>query len=374
MLKKFSVTNYRQFEHTLSFDLSASNYGFNLECIKQGLVKFALIYGENGSGKSNLGWAMYDLVSHLTDNENTGNKQNFLNALSKDKYSTFKFDFVFLYKKKNVNVEYIYQKNTDGILITEKLFIADELVLDYHLNNYFTSHLKGTENLNKTINPAQNLSAVKYVYNNTSLDKRDMTNAVFDRFMEFVNHILYFRNVIDAGRFAGFGIGLNEVSKDIIKNNNLKDFQEFLNDCGIVMQLCIVESFDEKKIGVKLGDKRLDFFEVASTGTKNLAFFYYWWQNIKKDKIPLLFIDEFDASYHFALSEKIIEKLKQLPNTQVILTTHNTNLLNNDFIRPDCGFVIDGKQIKSLNNLTDKEIRQVHNLEKLYIAGHFTHE
>lgn len=54
----------------------------------------------------------------------------------------------------------------------------------------------------------------------------------------------------------------------------------------------------------------------------------------------------------------MVEKLKQLPDTQVILTTHNTNLLSNGLIRPDCGFVIDGKKIKSLNHLTQKKFEK----------------
>ena len=94
MLKKFSVTNYRQFHERLEFDLTASNYAFNQDCVKDDLVKLALIYGENGTGKSNLGWAMYDLISHLTDNEANENKPNYLNAFSNDKYATFKFEFL----------------------------------------------------------------------------------------------------------------------------------------------------------------------------------------------------------------------------------------------------------------------------------------
>ena len=117
--------------------------------------------------------------------------------------------------------------------------------------------------------------------------------------------------------------------------------------------------------------KVLPFFDIVSTGTLSLTFFYYWWQIIKENQIPLLFIDEFDCSYHFSLSEKIVQKLKELPDTQVILTTHNTNLLSNTIIRPDCGFIIDGKKITSLNHLTEKELREAHNLEKLYQAGHF---
>ena len=82
MLKNFSVRNYRQFNETLKFDLSASNYAFNTNCIKNGLSKLALIYGKNGSGKSNIASAMFDLVSHLTDNESNLSKDNYLNANS----------------------------------------------------------------------------------------------------------------------------------------------------------------------------------------------------------------------------------------------------------------------------------------------------
>ena len=189
--------------------------------------------------------------------------------------------------------------------------------------------------------------------------------------MDFINHILYFRNVFSGKNYIGYKEGLNDISEDIIKNKNLKDFKNFLNECGIKFELVPAKNFNKQNIGIKMGDRVLPFFDVISTGTLSLTFFYYWWQSINNNKISLLFIDEFDCSYHFALSEKIVEKLKELPNTQVILTTHNTNLLSNDFIRPDCGFIIDGKKIKSLNNLTEKELREVHNLEKLYQAGHF---
>ena len=375
MLKKFSVSNYRKFNGTLEFDLTAGNYIFNPDCIHQDLVKLALIYGENGTGKSNLGWAIFDLVSHLTDNESNISKNNYLNALSREKYATFKFEFIFSGKyKKNKDLVYEYQKNENSTLISEKISIGNELILNYQLNQPLFTNLSGAESLNKNINPSQNLSAVKYVYSNTNLDKRNKTNAIFVQFMEFINRILYFRNVFSGKHFTGYKEVLDNISEDIIANKNIKDFQSFLNDCGIDLNLNIVKQFDKQTIGVKIGDKILPFFDIISTGTLSLTFFYYWWQSIKKDKIPLLFIDEFDCSYHFSLSEKIVEKLKKLPNTQVILTTHNTNLLSNELIRPDCGFVIDGKSIKSLNHLTHKELREVHNLEKLYQAGHFNNE
>ena len=149
MLKKFSVTNYRQFNERLEFDLTASNYAFNQDCVKDDLVKLALIYGENGTGKSNLGWAMYDLISHLTDNEANENKPNYLNAFSNDKYATFKFEFLFSYKSKFKNLIYEYRKDEKTTLVSEKLSIDNETIIDYQLGQPFTTSLSGAENLNK---------------------------------------------------------------------------------------------------------------------------------------------------------------------------------------------------------------------------------
>jgi len=88
-------------------------------------------------------------------------------------------------------------------------------------------------------------------------------------------------------------------------------------------------------------------------------------------KASFVFIDEFDAFYHFELSEAIVKLIKSLKNTQIILTTHNTDLLSNDLLRPDCYFFLKEGKINSLNNLTDKDIRKAHNMQKMYKAGSF---
>ena len=84
----------------------------------------------------------------------------------------------------------------------------------------------------------------------------------------------------------------------------------------------------------------------------------------------VLFIDEFDAYYHHDLSKIIVKELKQTC-AQVVLTTHNTSIMTNDLLRPDCYFVMTDELIKPLCNLTSKELRQAHNLEKMYKAGVF---
>ncbi len=82
-------------------------------------------------------------------------------------------------------------------------------------------------------------------------------------------------------------------------------------------------------------------------------------------------IDEYDAFYHFELAQSLVELTKSLQNTQIIMSTHNTDLLSNDILRPDAYFVLQNNQIKSLNELTNKDIRRAHNLQKMYKAGSF---
>ena len=91
----------------------------------------------------------------------------------------------------------------------------------------------------------------------------------------------------------------------------------------------------------------------------------------KKIGVSLLFIDEFDAFYHYELAEFVISKLKD-SDVQLFLTTHDTNLMSSEVLRPDCYFIIfENRFIGNLPHLTEREIRQAHNLEKLYKANVF---
>ncbi|MDR2098347.1 MAG: ATP-binding protein [Spirochaetaceae bacterium] len=83
-----------------------------------------------------------------------------------------------------------------------------------------------------------------------------------------------------------------------------------------------------------------------------------------------LFIDEFDVFYHQELSKFVVDELKK-NSRQVILTTHNTGIMTNDLLRPDCYYLMFKDRIKSIASLTDKELRFGNNIEKMYRAGAF---
>ncbi len=370
MLAKVEISNFKNFKENFVFDLSnTSSFSFNQECIKNKIVNKAIVYGHNGSGKSNLGFAIFDLISHLTDKEKvTEYYKNYFNANLDKKEASFKFEFRF---DKNI-VEYNYTKSDYQTLVSEELRIngKEYLFINRNESSIFRTSAKGAKNLKKDIGDS-NISIINYLSKNTILDE-NRENSIFFEFKEFVNKMLYFR-ALDDKCYMGLEQGSHIIGHDIVERGNLADFENFLNDSGIICKLISKkDSFNINKILIQFQNRELGFFEVASSGTKALALFYFWYQRLKEENsVSFLFIDEFDAFYHHALSKTLVEKLKELENTQVVLTTHNTSIISNELLRPDCYFLMYQDKITSLAKSTTKDLREAHNIEKMYRAGFF---
>ncbi|CAB5495995.1 hypothetical protein THERMOT_424 [Bathymodiolus thermophilus thioautotrophic gill symbiont] len=368
MLEKFSVTNFKNFNEKLTFDFTASDYQFNPQSVKEGLVKTAIIYGANASGKSNLGFAMFDIVQHLTDNASKGSfYQNYLTKPNKHPCAEFEYCFIFKQNK----VVYRYSKTDHETLLDEFLSINNKEVLSVKRTGERKRakfSLQGAENLNQGIATA-NLSIVKYVKENTLLESND-DNTTFNQFFDFIDKMLFFRS-LEHNAYLGLENGAKAIDKDIIDRGNVGNFEKFLNEAGIECKLkVVVDENNEEKIVFDFEGESISFFAIASQGTRSIALFYYWYQRIQSNKASFVFIDEFDSFYHHNLSKFIVKKLQEI-DVQVVFTTHNTVIMNNDLSRPDCYFILNNGKIASLNKLTDKELREMHNLEKLYRAKKF---
>jgi hypothetical protein len=174
---------------------------------------------------------------------------------------------------------------------------------------------------------------------------------------------------LDSRGYEGFMNGSEAVAEGIVNSGKVADFQEFLKENGILYDLYSCEVDGRKSIYCHFENKDADFFKIASTGTRSLALFYYWY--IKMQNASFVFIDEFDAFYHFELSESVEKCLKKIKGVQIFTTTHNTDLMSNDILRPDCYFILNDNKIKAIPELTEKELRQAHNLQKMYKAGAF---
>ena len=89
------------------------------------------------------------------------------------------------------------------------------------------------------------------------------------------------------------------------------------------------------------------------------------------EKQSLYFIDEFDAFTTMNYQSSVQKRLRRISDVQVFTTTHNTDLMSNDLLRPDCYFLLENNSINAISELTEKELRQAHNLQKMYKAGAF---
>ena len=366
LLKKFSVENFKGFRYKITFDIgSPSSYGFHTEIIKEACITKGIIYGINGCGKSNLGLAMFDVITHLTEKQKLLQSYDFyLNMNSHKSFAEFEYTFVF----DGHELIYRYSKTNVDILKEERLSIDGKEVIyyDFFAKDGFTL-LKGSETLNSSIKNESPISRVKYVSSNSILSN-NVQNQVFKRFIDFVERMLLFYSLDNRG-YEGFMNGSESIAEGIVNSGRIKDFQEFLRENNINYDLYECEVDGRKSIYCHFDNRDADFFKIASTGTKSLALFYYWY--IRMKKASFVFIDEFDAFYHFELSEKVQKKVNEIIGIQIFTTTHNTDLMSNDLLRPDCYFVLKDNSIKPLSVLTEKELRQAHNLQKMYKAGSF---
>lgn len=375
MLKSFTVDNFRAFSTPVTIDFSkTASYEFNTECIENGIAKKALLFGKNGTGKSSVALAIFDIVSNLTDNfMNRDNYQDYLNGCTNVPYATFSYTFQF----DSDEIIYTYKKSSINTILAERVTINNENILQYDRTEDAAElylNLHGTENLNKDLNLIK-ISVLKYIKSNT-VRADDEQNIVLSKFFTFVDKMLLFWS-LEKRSFIGYSsLPLVNVVEDIVKKNHFEDFQNFMKKAGFDDKLTHAsQNGVEQLFFIFDNGNKVEFNSACSTGMSSLLLYYYWTQDISDENLRPSFIciDEFDAFYHYELSRFVAETLKRC-NSQVLLTTHNTTLISNDILRPDCYFIVKKNSITNFSSLTDKELRQAHNIEKMYRANAFETE
>lgn len=361
MLKKFTVSNYKNFKDEISLDFSKiGEYSFNADCLSM-----RLIYGRNATGKTNFGRALLDIKILLYGMFRNDENSVLINA---DSQNTAKFIYEFQFGSDEVIYKYSRFANTE--LCDEELYINGEAIFKCDFKNS-KFDFKGLS-----------IISAETVNTNRYLKKDEMDNEYVLPFLRWLINNTAFSDDSVLIRLSKYvrKMDMITVGHDLLYSNrnfleNLKNpvylhnFEDFLNVMGIECKLVLQELPDGQAELYFSQNKLVPFYSTASSGTLALTSLY---QKIVSN-CSLIYIDDFAAFYHYEMAEKLISFFKtKYPKCQLIMTSHNTNLMTNKIMRPDCLFILSSRgTLTALCDATERELREGHNLEKMYIRGEF---
>ncbi|MCI6014749.1 MAG: ATP-binding protein [Coprobacillus sp.] len=417
MLKKIKLKNYRSFGN-LEADFT----------IGSGKAKkLVVIYGENGSGKSNFITSILFLKNTL----NTLSFQERLNSMIEtnevEKYDEKTLKSLIKITKSNLSEEiknnkmidsdenmvlefnYSYSNNKEALyrlefdndkIVYEQLSaqLEKNMVKIFEISEdkiYFNKHLfindkYENEIKEKTLKYFGKHSFISIIFNERHLNNnkyinQNISNDFLNAIEELNNCSVWCKNVRHEEGFIYtskiiFNLSNGNIPKD--EKEELLKIEEALNiyfsslysdiksvhyniqeeDNKIKYSLCF-----DKLINGKI---RSIPFSLESTGTnKLLNIFPYIYNCLNNETV---FIDEIDSGIHDVLMSYLLVNLEKQIKGQLIITTHNTLLLQK--IKTDYLYVInvDANGNKSLNCIKDfGRIQNNHNVTNRYINGIF---
>lgn len=425
MLIKFTVENFLSFYNPSTFDMlpnikktSFPNHIYN---DRIPVLKQAVIYGANGSGKSNLLDSILTLKKFVT-------KKDFF---TEESFKKYRFRLVggnvskpiqFKIELKANDSYYLYEVELNETFINEKLSLMNEgntekkEVFSRNDDSFKTSETIADEILEATKRLLKNNKFSSLIFLNKefpiirnkhlhivsnwfedkleilSLDRKtpQLIDIVYEN-----KELLNFTNSI----FKEIGLGVKSLEiasenlEDLLQEDTeeAREFRETIkkglekeSSINLVRDnktlFTIVEEDDKqilrhfvfKQIGIDnyLGSLQID--EQSDGTVKILNLMPVLYDIIKKDKIIL--IDEIENSIHVSLITELISFFgKSKSKGQLIFTTHETGLLNQKkLMRPDEVWFTEKREgdteIYSLNDF--KEHNTI-NLRNGYLTGRY---
>ena len=379
MLKKFTLKNYKNFKDEISIDFeNTAGYQFSTDCITDGIISKMLIYGRNATGKTNLGKALIDIYITMFGGRHYIDTGIFLNADSIDETVVFSYEFRF----ESNELVYRYARFSNQELRDEELIIDGKTIFSGDFEND-KFDFKNLEYIN-----AETASIDRYLQSMDVGDEEEIQEPKLPFLRWLISNValgndsilIKLANYVRRMLMVTAGNGMLKMPRrmngsfyELLEDSNrLKDLEDFLNEMGIECKLILQKLPDGQRELYFWHEKLVPFYETASSGTLALVDIYR--RLIPKSWDPsFIYLDEFDAFYHYEMAEKVINFFKRrYPKCQIIMTSHNTNLMTNRLMRPDCLFILSRVgTLTALCNATERELREGHNLEKMYISGEF---
>jgi AAA15 family ATPase/GTPase len=391
MLLEFTVGNFLSFKDKKTFSLEAGSISEHKEnVVKEGkykVLRSAVIYGANSSGKSNFIKALDFMVttvkrsSKLNSADRLNNKPFLLSTETEKEPSFFEILFTesnrryrygFEIDNNKVHSEWLYIlgekskkevlyfiRNENGIGVADVFEEAKGLESKARDNGLFLS-LADQFNSDVAKIVMWELTAIEILSGIDHQESIDMTNVVYNE---------------DDMKIKLFSL---------IKNLNL-GFNSFIINDDIKVEFKKRISTQHKKFdnnGRFISNIEFKMTEQESSGTNKL-FDLAGYMLFALEFGIVLIIDELDSKLHPILTQEII-KLFNNPetnpkNAQLIFTTHDTNLLGADLFRRDQIWFtekddFEATDMYSLLEFKDEDgntIRKDRSFEKDYIRGRY---
>ena len=358
MLLEFSCSNRKSIRETVRFSaIAGPDTTFNERAIKWNgfqVLRSAVIYGANGSGKSNfldaIAFVKF-LVSnsvHFSPNSKIPQQPHKLSSPGED--SVYRVQFVmdgvryalgFTLNDERVKEEYLYYFPNG-----EQTKIFEREGLDFSAGAQFEDELSQCRKVLKEnrllITCAAFFSSVEVIQNAWNF---------FDKQL-----VIYFSS---KNQENALGYALNKIADDVnIKEALVRAMQDLgtdLIDIHLnvderdieIPQVPPIPSDEQRERVMRATIRKLDprvVYEQFETGLKSeestgiqrlVSFLVFWLDVLEKGKV--LICDELEAGLHESLAYSFVERLNTRTDTtaQLFFTTHDTNLLSMKLFRRD---------------------------------------
>ena len=189
-----------------------------------------------------------------------------------------------------------------------------------------------------------------------------------------LNDAIQKKFILDFLRKADIGIDdleTVEVTNEHLPENVEEELKQELKKGKVIISSRVLFDSNNKEAGKSV----FSFSHQESEGTKKMFELSPFIYRSLKEGTPLI-IDEFDSRFHPLLTKKIVELYNSSENraSQLIFTTHDTNLLSPELLRRDQIDFVEKDKYGASHLYTLVEIKGVRNdasFEKDYIQGKY---
>lgn len=420
MLIEFRFKNYRSFRDEAILSMEAVGLG----TMKNSLIQYnnmkllpgAAIYGKNGGGKSNVIRAFWLGVQFIKNAQRIQHEKASvpvipfaLNDYSENEPTEFEFDYI------SNGIKYWYSfAATKEKIIRESLYHAPkgqkaQVFVRKGQKFSFTEDKARRKLISETVAENQLFFSIACTMNDSAcinamswfredvFFSRDYTD-IPRQLLEFYEDRNMLKAISDYAKTADFGI---EEMKFEVENKEIKNGLEIPEDipegmkaalASFIQVLSETSTNSEGKLKMSQikaksqhrgidsnGDSRFYSLELEdeSDGTRKLMSLAPAIESVLK-RGGVLLVDELERELHPMLVNYVVAKFQSKKSNpkgaQIIFTTHDTELMNLEYIRKDQIYFADKNRMdgsSELYSVTDFTTKTADNIRKGYLVGKY---